>query len=70
MEALIFEFLSILSWGVLFNNNSLTNWAFQNNFHILFYRFVLFLNHSFVLPYLEILILLSILRRHILAKKR
>ena len=70
MEALIFEFLSILSWRVLFNNNSLTNWAFQNNFHILLYRFVLFLNYSFVLPYLEILILLSILRRHILAKKR
>ena len=34
---------------------------FQKTFHILFYRVVLFKNYLFVLPYLEILIFLSIL---------
>ena len=37
------------------------NELFKSFFHILFYRVVLFLNYLIVLPYLEILILLSIL---------
>ena len=37
------------------------NELFKSFFHILFYRVVLFLNYLIVLPYLEILILLSVL---------
>ena len=36
------------------------NELFKFFFHILFYRVVLFINYLIVLPYLEILILLSI----------
>ena len=39
-------------------------------FHILFNLVVLFLNYLIVLPYLEILILLSILWRHFPSKKK